>query len=211
MLVAFYTVFLVALAWMLPWLPFGLSESNYSGTLIALMIIVMSLAFFALVALTLRYRSRQMQESIRHVATVRDRVKELRRREFFFDRLVIECERARQSRLPFGVIVIRIGGGTMSRAEIGRLHAAVEALGGNGNEDDWVAVIGVNEIGMLVQQANPEMVASIAERARWLAASPAPQEEHAVLAGWSIYGHDGFEAGDLISRARRRFSPTLAA
>jgi GGDEF domain-containing protein len=208
MLVGFYTVFLIAIIWSVPWVPFGLSEADYSTRVTAAVLILFSSWFFALVAFTLRRRARQRRESMKNAFTVHERITEMRRREFFFNRLVIECEKARQSHSRFGIIVFRLD---WEEPTTERLNKAVASLRELVDEEELAGGMGAFEVAVLLTKPRDRGLSSTAERFRSILEAALSEEAIGVAAGWAVFGFDGAEAGDLISGARGRIQAEAAA
>lgn len=205
-LVGFHTVFLIGLAWALPWPPVGMSEADYSGKVVAGLLLAVSAGSFGLVTVTLRYRARRMEETLESVNTVRDRVRELRRREFFYDHLVLECERTRRARSTLGVAVFRISVRGALRPEVEVIGRGVEALEDAAPAGSWMASIGASEVGMLVPADALGSFPVMTEVLAAVLADKLREEGVTVRAGWAVYGQqDGTDAGDLMDRARSRF------
>jgi two-component system, NtrC family, response regulator AtoC len=108
------------------------------------------------------------------------------------DRLEVEVDRAIRYRRPLGLVMLRLEGPTE------RVVAHVDALLGQLRRMDLLAEYGNDELAMLLPEANPAAVASVAQRA--IAVGP----ELTATAGTATLPEDGAHAGELISIARDR-------
>jgi PleD family two-component response regulator len=150
------------------------------------------------------------------MSTVHDKLTDMRRREYFYDRLLLECDRAKQTGGTFAVVVLRIATDEGKTYDVSPIQRVVEALEPLAKEYDWLAPIGVQEVAMFTPRLSAEMAPTYAtELAERVTASVKDVSGIKVLSGWACYGRDLVEAGDLVGNARRMVAridpPQIAA
>jgi hypothetical protein len=201
MLATFAVVFVGLLLWAIPWLPYGLAVEDYDSRLTLLVGLVLAASTSAFGTIYHRDLSRRVEQTMLTWSTVHDGLTDMRRREYFFDRIVIECERARNIGSEFTVIALRTGDETEAPSE-GANESALFALAPVVKDYDCLAALGPREIGVLARVHHAE-AAGFAEKLRLLLAATA-RDATVVRAGWSVYRVDSEEAGTLVGLARER-------
>jgi PleD family two-component response regulator len=137
------------------------------------------------------------------MSTVHDRLTDLRRREYFYDRLLIECDRARETESSFVVVVLRANQTDVASGEAPPVRHLVEAMEPMAREYDWLAPIGVQEVGMFVPNIVPQDTEAFVEDLRGRVEASMGIAGVSLSAGWANYGPELDEAGDLLGQARR--------
>jgi hypothetical protein len=93
---AFITMSAVALLWTVPWIPNGLSTNDYTPQVGFTAYLLLTVAVLGIISLLVQERTRKNRESLLIWSTVYDEKTGLHNRTYLFDRLALECERARR-------------------------------------------------------------------------------------------------------------------
>jgi len=209
MMVAFTFLFVGTLLWVVPWVPWGLTSENYdSGAGVTV-----ALAFGAWIAgfgaVYLRDQSNRYEQTLVTWSSVRDELGDLRRREYFYERAVIECMRSDRTGISFGVFAVRFGSGeSVNSAETA---TALEALAGLIRQTDSLAALGPQEVGVIgAGMGNREAPAFAYRLKGTLEMATGASDGDQVSVGWSIWGTDGIDAGALVGLARSRMQRKTA-
>ena len=209
MLVVFFSIFVAVVLWAIPWLPYGLAVEDYNDRLTLLMLLVLAASVSAFGAVYMRDLSDRMEQTVLTWATVHDGLSDMRRREYFYDRIVAECENTHTPDTnQFTVVALR-----MEKApegdEAASMEKAMEQVGNTITDTDFLAILGPHEIGVMSLRTGFAEAAAFAERLRSHLASSL-QDGSGVRAGWSVYPQDGNEAAVLLGIARERLWPVGA-
>lgn len=206
MLAAFFTVTVITLIWAIPWFPYGTSVEDYNSRVGMMVLLALSASFFAFVAVRLRDKMRHAESTYVTMSSVHDRIADLRRREYFYDRLLLECDRARQTGIAFSVVVLRTKVDEGSSFEVSPVQRVTEVMAPLAKEYDWLAPIGVQEVAMFAPKLTHDAAASFAEDLRSRVQESLHMPHVSLAAGWATYGPGLDEAGDLLGHARRMVS-----
>jgi GGDEF domain-containing protein len=205
MLTAFFVGYVATLVWTIPWFPGGLSTEDYDARTAPLLFLLFFASATAFGAVYLRDRRRRIEQTLLTWNSVHDGLSDLRRREYFYDRIVIECERARTRQSQFTVAVLKLGGEgkTPGAQQVSRALSALEPLV---KEHDCLASISPHEIGVLAPQVTEREAAAFTGKIEALvtAAFGADPNGASVQAGYAIFGRDATDAGELVGTARSR-------
>jgi diguanylate cyclase (GGDEF)-like protein len=170
--VAFSLMVFLFLLWALPWVPLGMSADDYSlEVLLALILLGCSPAVTAVTLLT-RGMAAQRREALIAWASIYDRATGLRNRDYFLERLALQCQLGREvAEYRVGVIIVAIEelqeDGKGSRPADDRLYRLIGmSMAGQMRPTDLIAPIGNTEMGVLVSAASPASVQLVAERVR---------------------------------------------
>lgn len=212
---AFMLMGAVVLLWLVPWLPSGLDTNDYTPEMAFTVYLLGGAAVLGLLALGFQERARRDRESLLVWAMVYDEVTGLHNRTYLYDRLAMECERAKRSGQVFSVIVlqIRLGG---ARAKSGRrrpelsnaaLRKLAQLLDGLTHPTDMVALLSGSELAVLAIRVDRDARHQLQQRLRQALAEELPEllDRRALLdvkAGSATYGVDGMEPGPLVQTAR---------
>ena len=204
MYAAFFTVFAGALLWAMPWLPYGLEKQDYHPRTAFLLILLSAAWLTALGAVYLRGRSRRVEQTLLTWTTVQQGLSDRRRREYFYDRIVIECERAKMRRGEFTVVALRIEPNGDEVFEGRKLELALGALEPLIRDYDCLAALGPHEIGVLAPRITGDDAEAFAESLCTLVreALAGQDAEADVHAGWAVFGAVAPDAGELVGLAR---------
>jgi diguanylate cyclase (GGDEF)-like protein len=154
------------LFWAIPWFPGGLSEEDYTGRVALTVILGGVCAVLGVGTLVLREYLRRTKEALLAWTTVYDDTTGLYNRRYFYDRLSLECERARRQSTTFSLIVMRFehsdarGAGPSARG----LRRLAGALTGATRSEDMVALLGGNELAVAAMGVSRKMVPQVVER-----------------------------------------------
>jgi GGDEF domain-containing protein len=203
MLVAFGVIFVAILFWAIPWLPYGLSVEDYNDRLTLFIALILMASVTAFGTVYQRDLSHRVEQTLFTWSTVHDGLTDLRQREYFYDRIVIECERSKASGNDFSVIALRVGetagaGGSEGLSSEDALRALQPII----KDSDCLAALGPHEIGVLVPRLSRDQVPSFAERLRSLLEMASSDPALRIRVGWAVYPRDAEEAGSLVGLAR---------
>ncbi len=205
MLAAFFTLFGATLLWVIPWFPYGLSKEDYNSNislLISLMLLATTAAF---AAIYLRETSRRIEQSLVVWSSMSDGLSDWSRREYFLERIVLECSRARADHGFFAVISLRLSVQFGSDNE--NVLKSMRVLERLVPDYDCLSSLGPHEIGVLARDLEDREIKEIARRLVQAVVEGFSDDESGevdVQAGWAVYGKDASEAGALVGIARER-------
>ena len=204
MLAGFAIVFVAILFWRIPWLPYGLSAEDYNDRVTMLMALVVLASLTAFGTVYYRDLGRRVDQTILTWSSVHNGLGDLRQREYFYDRIVIECDRAQAARGEFTVVALRLDEAESDEVkEVQNSEKALRALAPTAKEADCLAALGPNELGVLAPHTKAPDAAAYAERLRDLVTLTV-DASLLVRVGWSVYPTDAEEAGALVGLARKR-------
>ena len=202
MLVAFAFMSIGTLLWVLPWFPWGLTAKDYESTATLPVALAFGAWISAFGAVYLRDQGNRYEQTLVTWSSVHEGLGDLRHREYFFERVVIECMRSERTGIPFGIFTARFGTGVGHSAETA---AALEALGGLVRQTDSLASLGPQEIGVLGAGMGHREAPAFGYRLKgMLETSTGADNDEQVNVGWAIWGIDGDDAGSLVGLARSR-------
>ncbi len=211
MLYVFFTVFVLTVLWAIPWLPYGLSIQDYNGRTELLVALGLMASISAFGAVYLRDVSQRLEQSLLTWTSVHDGLSDLRRREYFYERVVIECQRAKVPGNRFAVIALRFRRDE-KEASPEMLATALHAIEPYLASADRVAALASHEIGVMSSNVDSEPVRFTVKRLEdALADTVAGGDTSHISVGWAVYGVDGTEAGPLIGMARMRLQKNAAS
>lgn len=204
-LASFFTVFTCTLLYTIPWLPYGLSPEDYNSRITLMIVLMLFASLLAFAAVYLRDISNRVEQTMMTWNTVNDGLNDLRRREYFFDRIVLECSRAGITKQPFTVIAMRLSVPQSSDSE--KINRAIAALEPVVREYDCLSSLGPHEIAVLAHGIDNEEAPILADNLAQLVADAfpeAPEDDRDVCAGFAVFDLDSTDAGSLIGIARER-------
>ena len=132
-----------------------------------------------------------------------DGLSDLRRREYFFDRIVLECSRAAVTRQAFTVVAMRLTAPHSSDSE--KINRAIRALEPVVREFDCLSSLGPHEIGVLAHGVDNDEAPTLCNNLAQIVANAFPGHGgtgREVIAGYAVFPEDSEEAGTLIAMAR---------
>jgi len=223
-LLAFWACFFYFVVWAIPWIPGGLSVSDYSWDLAATLVIAGSCMLIGLIATTLRSTVHRKREALVAWASVYDETTGLHNRRYFYDCLSLECERSQRHGTPFSILLLELrypGSRKRSRgvrANRAALQPAAELVKNLTRSTDLVALISEGEFAVLLAGAQQEVACQLAERVRQsvnavlpkLAAVDDPAAVAVAEVGVGTYGKDGTTPETLIEAARSALSESAS-
>ena len=203
-LVLFFLFYVTTLAYTIPWLPYGLDVEDYDSKTSGLVVLLLSASITAFGSVYLRESRKRLEQTFRTWETMHEGLGEMRGREYFYDRIVIECERASSDRTQFTVTVLRI----TDEAAFGEryMRDALKELSSAIGESDCLSTISPREIGVLAPSLSSAGAAAFSTRLAAIAASVLPNDG-AIRVGHVVYGVDAKDAAELVAIARTRLQP----
>lgn len=200
-LIAFYVVCAAFILWSMPWLPYSGPQFEYNDRVLYQTILTLAAALLAFGAVNLRERKKQVEKALLAWTSVRvhDGLTRLRQREYFYERVVIECQRAKADASSLAVVVIRLPPAESGDTDASLTQRAIESLEPMVTDYDCLAAISAHEIAVLVPRIDGSEVANVVAR---LQAAVGAEGGSAVDAGWAVYGEQSTDAGDLLGHAR---------
>ena len=212
---AFIFMAAIALLWLVPWVPSGLDAQDYSPQTGFTVYLLLSLAVLGMFSLFVQERTRRNRESLMVWSSVYDETTGLHNRTYLFDRLALECERARRRGDAFSLIVIQIRsdnvrGKTERKSgplSSGALRKVAEVIDGMTHANDMVALLSNSELAVLANGVDRESRRGLQERlgdavARELPGLLSTTALVDVKTGAATYGTDSTEPATLVQAAR---------
>ena len=208
--VAFWTAMAFFLAWAVPWIPSGLSVEDYSREVVLTFALAGSCMGLGLTALLLRRYAQRTQEALIAWSTVYDDTTGLYNRRYFYERLSLECDRAKVRGTSFAVLVLRLEDtGPRQRARSGSsesdiLRTAADELARGTRSTDVAALLSGSELAVLLPRVTDSVAEEVAVRlARSVREALPTQTGPGVRLGMSTYGGDGRNPNSLLRAAQR--------
>jgi GGDEF domain-containing protein len=210
MFISFALIFVAILFWAIPWLPYGLSVEDYDDRVTLLMVLIILASLTAFGTVYHRDLGRRIEQNIVTWSTVHEGLGDLRQREYFYDRIILECDRASIDHSEFTVVALRLNDDAGGPVGLEASERILRVLAPMAEESDCLAALGPHEIGILAPKTDGAHAAALAERLRSLVAlsTDSPLQ---VRVGWSVYPADGGEAGGLVGLARQRLLASTPA
>jgi GGDEF domain-containing protein len=202
---AFFTVFVATMLFTIPWLPYGLTEQDYNSNVQFFVILILIAVCLGFAAVYLRDISNRVEQTMLTWNSVNDGLGELRRREYFFDRIVLECSRAGLTNQHFTIVALRLTVPQSSDAE--KIARAIRALEPIVREYDCLSSLGPHEIAVLAHGVGEQEAPLLANNLAQVVTSAFPEvsiTDDEVVAGYAVFDADSKDAGTLIGIARER-------
>ncbi|MDI6856823.1 MAG: diguanylate cyclase [Dehalococcoidia bacterium] len=209
----FWILILVIVLWLIPWLPLGLSSTDYSPeVLLAFVLLGLCPAVTATVLLT-KGIVKQRREALAAWSSIYDAQTGLRNREYFFERLKVQCQLGRElAEYRVGLILVKVeepvrDGSGMGPADEKVFRLLGMSIANQMRPSDLVAVIDEKEIGILVSAASPTGLEIVSERIRRCLG----KEVETMARGYGsrlmiemgiVSGDDGADPDSLLEAAR---------
>lgn len=154
------------LFWAIPWFPGGLSEEDYTSRVALTLSLGGLCVVLGIGTLVLREYLRRTKEALLAWSAVYDDTTGLYNRRYFYDRLSLECERARRQGTTFSLFVMRFehSGRYKRGPSAGGLRRLAGALTRATRSGDLVALLGGNELALMAMGVSRKMVPQVIER-----------------------------------------------
>jgi diguanylate cyclase (GGDEF)-like protein len=213
MAVAFWVATAYFLYWaipwfrVVPWLPGGLSKEDYTEQVTLTLLLGGLCVILGVGALVLREHLRRTREALLAWTAVYDETTGLYNRRYFFDRLSLECERARRQGATFSLILMRFehstGHGRGPSGGVLRRLGAV--LTRTVRSNDLVALVGANELAVVAMGVPRKLSPQVVDRLKnALEGSLVDAGDRLNLRlGVATYGTRCRDPGMLLRSARR--------
>ena len=166
MAVAFWAAMSYFIFWAVPWFPGGLNEKDYTERVAFTFVLGGACGFLGISTLVVREYLRRTRESLLAWRAVYDDTTGLYNRQYFYDRLALECERARRQGTTFSLIVMRFEhrAGRGRHPDADALRRLSTALGRAARSNDLAAVLGGNELAVVATDVTRKMLPQVMER-----------------------------------------------
>ena len=170
--IAFWIVVVLFFFWAVPWFPWGMSSEDYSSQVVLTVLLLGCCPAITAVTLLLRDIAAQRREALVAWASIHDRATGLRNREYFLERLGLQCGLGRNlAGYHVGLLLISLHERSAKDRAIRPLdEKPFQAIGTHLAEQtrptDLVAVIGAGEIGALVSAGSMVSLQAAAVRVR---------------------------------------------
>jgi diguanylate cyclase (GGDEF)-like protein len=166
MAVAFWVATAYFFYWAIPWFPGGLSKEDYTEQVTLTLILGGLCATLGVGTLILRQHLRRTREALLAWTAVYDETTGLYNRRYFFDRLSLECERARRQGATFSLILMRFEHSTghgrgPSTAALRRLGAVLTRTA---RSNDLVALLGGNDLAVAAMGVPRKVAPQVVDR-----------------------------------------------
>ena len=196
--------------WVIPWLPSGLDTEDYTPELEFTTYLLVGVALTALLAIAAQEFVRRQREALLAWSSIYEGVTGMHNRAYLYERVSLECERARLDAGVFSILVLRVKLGDKPPTSLltdAALQGVAELVKSLTHRTDVVALLSRNEFAVLAVGADEEgsrAVLKRLERAARVELSSYPEKEVAidVQGGAATFGMDGTEANVLIQAAR---------
>jgi diguanylate cyclase (GGDEF)-like protein len=207
MAVAFWVAMAYFLYWAIPWFPGGLSEKDYTQQVTLTLMLGSFCAVLGVGTLILRAHLRRTREALLAWTAVYDETTGLYNRRYFFDRLSLECERARRQRTTFSFILMRVehSGRHKRSPSAGALRRLATVLTRATRSNDLVALLGASELAVVAMGVPHKSSPQVIDRLRnALKGSLVDSGDRLSLRlGVASYGARRRDPGTLLRSARR--------
>jgi len=196
----------LTIAWIVPWIPFGMRQEDYDARTAAGIALV-ALLGLGVTAFAVRWTPMLQQEPLSEfIKALMGQSMLVRGRARFLRRLETQCERARNERgSGFSLLVLDLPGVDRERPEDeARFSGWLASFQGVVRADDVVGDSGSGEIWLLLQASGPEGCLGVADRIRTNApgATTGTRQLPDFGIGYSTFGLDGRDPETLFRVAR---------
>lgn len=202
-LVAFLSMAAAFLFWAIPWLPSGLDTSDYTPELAFTTYLLGGIAITAVAAMGCQELARRNREGILAWGSVYDEATGLHNRDYLYDRIALECERAKRNEGVFSIVVFRVQADDPSPG----LMTVAELIEGVTHRFDVIALLSDSELAVLSIGVGEEhrrrfvdrIVGTVTTKLSDASARPGAVD---LRAGAATYGADGDDTDTLVQAAR---------
>ena len=211
-LVAFFVMAAAFLIWTVPWLPSGLETDDYTSELGFTAYLLGSVAISAVLSLLFEELTRRQRERLMVWDAVYDEGTGLHSRTYLYDRLSLECERAKRTGSTFSVFVLQmhIGGSAaepspkLSNAALRKMMALINSVT---HRTDLVALLSGSALAVVAVGVDRAARSDLVERLQATVEAELPRRLDKpapayVRSGAATYGEDGKDASALVRAAQ---------
>lgn len=211
-LIGFIVLAAIFLLWAVPWLPSGLDVDDYTPELAFTVYLLGGVALVGLLALALQELARRDREALMVWTTVFDEATGLHTRQYLYDRLSLECDRARRLNSTFSVIVLQLHQRrtkdgdpiALPRPALQEVARLIDRLT---HSSDLVARLSDSEVALVAMGADRSNREALVERLRTAVVLELPRligssDQSLVKAGAATFGRDGTDERSLVQAAR---------
>jgi len=206
MAVAFWVAIAYFFYWAIPWFPGGLSDEDYTERVALTLVLGSVCVILGVGTLILRGHLRRTREVLLAWTAVYDETTGLYNRRYFFDRLSLECERARRQGATFSFVLMRVehSTGHGRGPSAGALRRLGAVLTRTMRSNDLVALLGGNELAVVAMGVPRKLAPQVVERLnRALEGSLVDSGERLSLClGVATYGARCRDPSTLLRSAR---------
>ena len=213
MAVAFWVATAYFLFWAIPWfravpwLPGGLSTEDYTEQVSLALVLGGLCVILGVGTLIFREHLRRTREALLAWTAVYDETTGLYNRRYFFDRLSLECERARRQGTTFSLILMRFehSPGHGRGPSAGALRRLGAVLTRTARSNDLVALLGGNELAVAAMGVPRKVAPQVVDRLKNAleGALVDTGDRLSLRLGVASYGTRCRDPGMLLRSARR--------
>lgn len=170
---AFWAVVVLFFLWAIPVFPWGMTVDDYSPQVIVAFLILASCSGIVAVALLTHSIAERRREALVAWASIYDRATGLRNREYFLERLQLQCKLGQEmAEYRVGLILLTVedrrDGGAPQPAEERLFRLIGMHVASQMRPSDLVAVVSGTELAVLVSAGSPVALQTISSRIRRL-------------------------------------------
>lgn len=207
---AFWTAMAFLVAWAVPWFPSGLSPEDYSREVLLTFALASSCASLGVAALVFRRGAQKTQESLVAWSALYDDTTGLYNSRSFYDRLSMECDRAKLHKGSFATLLLRLEA-TQSHLrdsaegiESHILRTAADELTRRTRATDFPALLSGSQFAVLIGGVSDRTAEEAGARLARSVQEALPKKSGvSVQFGVSSYGSGGRSPNPLLRAAQR--------
>jgi len=193
--------------WAVPWFPGGLSEEDYTERVTLTLVLASVCAVLGFGTLFFRQRVHRTREILLAWTEAYGETTGLYNRRYFFDRLSLECERARRQGTTFSFILLRFehSSGHGRGPSGGTLRRLGAVLNRTMRSNDLVALLGANELAVVAMGVRRKMSSEVVDRLQNALEGSLVDSGHRLTLrlGVATYGAGSRDPSALLRSARR--------
>jgi len=222
-MVAFWVIFAAFLFWAVPIFPWGMSREDYSPQVLLGLFLLGCCPGVTAIALLARSIAAQRREALVAWSSIYDRTTGLRNREFFLDRLQLQCELAHDlEEYRVGLILLSVDEVPRdsrkpqpAKDEVFRrigAHVARQL-----RPSDLLAAMSSTEMAILVSDGSEAALSAVASRiehsleVRIKGVAGDAAARLTIEMGYASLDTDGLKPETLLESARSRLTPIYSA
>jgi GGDEF domain-containing protein len=190
--------------WAIPWLPSGMSTSDYTPEMAFTMYLIGGTALLGLTGLAFNHLAHRRQATLMAWSAVYDQKTGLYNRAYLYNLLSLECDRSLESKSAFSLLVFQFHGGSSVTPD--SLRSLAEVIRRTIRSTDVVALLSDSELAVLALDLRKKQRTALIAKLDKLILGSLPKftgsKDVQVLTGAATYGADGEEPGAIIQAAR---------